>query len=366
MTRDTTTYFPPQAAWDRRTPEQAGFDAQKLQAAIDQAKAIETLWSHDLERPLDDEMMHEPPPYNEKIGPLQPRGGQSGVIIKDGYLIAEWGTPERVDMTFSATKSYLSLCLGLAYDQGLIPNLHAPVRKLVDDGGFEPPNDKITWHMLFQQTSEWSGELWGKPDWIDHHRFTEFKGTKRTMKAPGSHWEYNDVRVNRASLALLRVLQQPLPDILNTHIMTPIGCSDSWQWHGYRNSYVTINGQRMQSVSGGGHWGGGLFINTYDHARVGYLLLRNGNWNGQQLISQRYLELALTPCLVNPNYGYMFWLNGPQERAPSAPSNSFFMSGAGANIVWIDPEHDLVTVLRWVQRDQVDSVYAKILQALVA
>lgn len=147
--------------------------------------------------------------------------------------------------------------------------------------------------------------------------------------------------------------------------MPPIGCSDRWQWHGYRNFYVTINGQRMQSVSGGGHWGVGLFINPYDHARVGYLLLRKGNWNGCQLVSERYLEQALTPCPVNPNYGYMFWLNGPRERARSVPSSSFFMSGAGANIVWIDPEHDQVTGLRWVQREQVDSVYAKILQALV-
>jgi CubicO group peptidase (beta-lactamase class C family) len=107
-------------------------------------------------------------------------------------------------------------------------------------------------------------------------------------------------------------------------------------------------------------------IHSYDHARVGYLLLRNGNWNGRQLISRAYLEKALTPCPLNPNYGYMFWLNGPQDRAPSAPSTSFFLHGAGANIVWIDPEHDLVTVLRWVQREQVDTVYAKILQALMA
>jgi CubicO group peptidase (beta-lactamase class C family) len=87
--------------------------------------------------------------------------------------------------------------------------------------------------------------------------------------------------------------------------------------------------------------------------------------NGRQLISRTYLEKALTPCPLNPNYGYMFWLNGPQDRAPSAPNTSF-MHGAGANIVWIDPEHDLVTVLRWVQREQVDTIYAEILQALTA
>jgi CubicO group peptidase (beta-lactamase class C family) len=361
--QDTALYFPPKDAWEQVSPEQAGFDPDRLQAAIEHAQSVETLWPHDLNRPVDD--IDEPPPYNEKIGPLKPRGTQSGVIVKDGYLVAEWGEPDRVDMTFSATKSYLSLCLGLAHDQGLIPNLQAPVRELVDDGGFEPPhNHHITWHMLFQQTSEWSGELWDKPDWLDHHRHTEFKGTKRTMKAPGAHWEYNDVRVNRASLALLRVFRQPLPEILDTHLMTPTGCSDTWEWHGYRNSQVTIDGCEMQSVSGGGHWGGGLFINSYDHARVGYLLLRQGEWKGRKLISKRYLDQALTPCPLNPNYGYMFWLNGPQDRAPSAPSTSFFMSGAGSNMVWVDPEHHLVVVLRWIQRERVDAAYAKILQAL--
>jgi CubicO group peptidase (beta-lactamase class C family) len=207
----TTVYYPPKATWDQMAPEQAGFDPERLMAAIEHAKRCETSWTRDLQRPVDD--LDEPPPYNEKIGPLTPRGTQSGVIIKDGYLVAEWGEPERVDMTFSATKSYLALCLGLAYDQGLIPDLHAPVRDLVDDAGFDPPhNDGITWHMLFQQTSEWAGELWGKPDWLDHHRFSDLKGTKRELKRPGEHWEYNDVRVNRASLSLLRVLQQPLPD----------------------------------------------------------------------------------------------------------------------------------------------------------
>jgi CubicO group peptidase (beta-lactamase class C family) len=358
-------YFPKaHPDWERVSPQQAGFDPDKLQAAVDKAHEIDSPWSRDLERPLDD-MMHEPPPYNEKIGPLKARGDHSGLILRGGRIAAEWGTPDRVDMTFSATKSYLALCLGLAWDRGLIPDFDAPVRELVDDGGFEPPhNDAITWRMLFQQTSEWSGELWGKPDWLDHNRFSDQKGTKREMNAPGTHWEYNDVRVNRASLALLRVWKRPLPEVLKEYIMDPIGASDSWEWHGYRNSYVTIDGREMQSVSGGGHWGGGMFINAFDHARIGQLLLRRGEWNGQRLISEAFLDEALAPCPKNPNYGFMFWLNGPQEQGPSAPANSFFLRGAGSHVVWIDPEHDLVTVLRWIDKERADAVYSRVLAAL--
>lgn len=360
-----TLYIPPAGAdWDRATPQDAGFDAGKLTEAVDYARSVETLWTRDLGRPVAD-MMHEPAPYNENIGPLKERGEQSGIVLRGGRIVTEWGTTDRADMTFSATKSYLAICFGLAYDRGLIPDLQAPVRELVDNGCFDSPQNRdITWHMLFQQTSEWSGELWGKPDWLDHHRHSDLKGTKREMKKSGTHWEYNDVRVNLASLALLNVWKRPLPGVLREFIMDPIGASDTWEWHGYENSWITIDGQKMQSVSGGGHWGGGLFINTFDHARVGLLMQRRGNWDGTQLLSEDFIAKALDPCPHNPNYGYMFWLNGPRERGPSAPTSSFFLAGAGFNVVWIDPDHDLVTVLRWVRKDKADGVYSRILDAL--
>ena len=88
------------------------------------------------------------------------------------------------------------------------------------------------------------------------------------------------MRVNRLALSLLRVWNNPLPVVLKEEIMDPIGASDTWVWHGYRNSYVQLNGRAVQSVSGGSHWGGGLWASTRDHARFGYLFLRNGNWNG--------------------------------------------------------------------------------------
>lgn len=360
----TEPYFPAAGDWERIDPADAGFDAAKLQEAADFAAASETLWTKDLQRSVG-EQMNEPPPYNEMIGPLQDRGGQSGLILRGGRIAAEWGTPERVDMTFSVTKSCVSTCAGIAWDRGLIPDLHAPVRALVDDGGFDSEqNAPITWHQLLQQTSEWQGTLWDKPDWIDHHRHSDLKGTKREMHAPGTHWEYNDVRVNRASLAILRVLRQPLPEVFKDAVMDPIGASADWRWHGYRNSYVEIDGKQMQSVSGGGHWGGGMFISAFDMARFGYLYQRRGEWNGQRLISEDWIDRATEPCPLNAKYGYMFWLNGTQENAPSAPATSYFMRGAGSNVVWIDPALDLVAVLRWIQKPKIDGFCKRVIAAL--
>ena len=153
-------------------------------------------------------------------------------------IVAEWGDTAQVDLTFSVAKSYLSILAGLAFDRGLIRDAHEAVCRTPnvdwgDDGGFAPPhNDKITWHHLLQQTSEWEGELWGKPDLIDRHRSVGGgrnaagkKGTHRELQAPGTFWEYNDVRVNRLALALLRVWRRPLPEVFRELVMDPIGAS---------------------------------------------------------------------------------------------------------------------------------------------
>ena len=71
--------------------------------------------------------------------------------------------------------------------------------------------------------------------------------------------------------------------------------SDSWRWYGYENSWVNLDGLMVQSVSGGGHNGGGVFINSEDHARFGLLYLNNGIWNGKRIISKDWIKKSITP-----------------------------------------------------------------------
>jgi len=364
-------YFPgADPGWERVAPGSAGFDERSLSAAVAEIGKAETSWATDV-RVSSMQQMAEPAPYNEIIGPTRERGGPNGLILRGGRIVAEWGDTSRVDMTFSASKSYLALCAGLAFDKGLLPDFSRPVREQVDDGNFDPPhNSRITWEHLMQQTSEWEGSLWGKPESIDRGRDVyrsgpqTQKGTQRELREPGTFYEYNDVRVNVASLALLRVWKRPLPDVLREFLMDPIGASDTWEWHGYRNSEVVIDGKTMRSVSGGGHWGGGLFINSRDHARVGYLLLRKGAWNGKRLLSEQFLDLALTPSRPNPDYGYMIWLNQSRSLVPAASAGSFFFRGAGSNIVWVEPEQDLVAVFRWIRKEYLNDACRSILAAI--
>jgi CubicO group peptidase (beta-lactamase class C family) len=172
-------------------------------------------------------------------------------------------------------------------------------------------------------------------------------GRDRTLNAPGSFWEYNDVRVNRTALALLRVWKRPLPDVLKERIMNPIGAS-TWEWHGYRNSTVDVDGRKIESVSGGGHWGGGVWASTRDHARFGLLALNHGRWGDRQLVSERWFAMATTPTDIKPVYGYFWWLNTDSKQFPSAGPRSFFALGNGGNTIWMDPEHDMVVVTRWL------------------
>ena len=194
----------------------------------DYAVSHETPWPRDLRAHLEAGFF-EPPPHNELLGPIRPRGGPNGLILRGSSPVAHWGDTRQVDFTFSVAKSYLGLLAGIAVADGLIAELDEPVGRTVDDGGFDGPhNGAVTWRHLLQQTSEWEGTLFGKSDIVDRNRSlaVEGKGRKgdaRPLRTPGTFWEYNDVRVNRLALALLRRFRRPLPEVFAERIMRPIG-----------------------------------------------------------------------------------------------------------------------------------------------
>lgn len=347
-------YWPPRAGeWQTVAPADAGCDAERLQAAVAFARE-----HFDADGGFDPSRE----PYGETVGPVKPPSGMNGLVLVGGRIVAEWGDTREVDMTFSITKTYLSTVAGLAVDDGRITSVDDPVRRYVPDGSYDTAHNRpITWHQLLNQTSGWEGTLWGKPDWADRYR-----SSRRPSEAPGEHWRYNDVRVNQLALSLLHVFREPLPRVLRERIMDPIGCSPTWRWHGYENSWVTIDGLRMQSVSGGGHWGGGMWISSRDHARFGLLMLRGGRWRDRQLISPAWLERARTPTPQQRTYGYMNWfLNADAEHKQfaSAPVGDVFFLGAGTNMVWLCPSRDMVVVVRWLARRHVDGFCARVLAA---
>lgn len=359
-------------------------NAAKLKEAIDFAVASEAKAPRDLELAHYQSFGREP--FGEAVGAFKTRGAMTGIILRNGYLVAEWGEPQRVDMTFSVTKSFVSTVVGLAFDRKMIKSLqdraadysapvaiYSPAQKYDDAAMFgkakflelfdTEPNRKITWDSLLRQTSDWEGTLWGKPDWADRPDRDANNWLNRQRNAPGAVYEYNDVRVNALALAALNVWRKPLPQVLKENVMDEIGASNTWRWLGYENSWVVMDGNIVQSVSGGGHWGGGMFISARDLARFGLLSLNRGRWNKKQILSEEFFKQAITPTPAQPTYGFMnYFLNTDKKLYPNAPLSAFAHVGNGTNIVYVDPENDLVVVLRWIENGKIDE-FIKLLNA---
>ena len=216
---------------------------------------------------------------------------------------------DRADMTFSVAKTYLAFLAGVAQQQGLLPDPDEPVVARLPGIGFDTAHNRtITWTHLLTQVSEWEGNCLGLEDTVDRYRqvahdpkpVTGVKGSARPLQPPGTYWEYNDVRINQLSLALLHLFGRALPQVFREHLLDPLGCSQDIEWVGYDTSWVDLPprdgrpAQRVQSVPGGSHWGGGVAISARDQARLGQLMLDRGavqqGTGTQQLIPEAWID----------------------------------------------------------------------------
>ncbi len=336
-------YYPPAGQWSHKAPAEVGMDASKLRDAIEFMKA------HETRRPTRDFSAQENI-FGKLLASMPTRrGATNGVVIRQGYIVAEFGETMRPDPVYSVAKSMLSTVAGIALDRGLILDLDEPVARLVKDGGYDSPHNRlVTWRNHLQQESEWEGEVWGKKsDFVGAEAFGAAEKKPRAIRAPGAVYEYNDVRINRFALSLLRLFGKPLPDVFSDEVMNPIGASTTWKWVPYVNSYVDVDGMRVASVSGGTRWGGGIWMSSHDMARFGLLWLRGGKWGNRQILSPAYVKMAVTASAHGPDYGFLWWLNTRQGLWPGSSAAAFSARGNGGNIIFVDPSHDVVVVMRW-------------------
>lgn len=351
-------YFPPPGQWQKKAPAEVGMDGAKLQQAVEYAQSRGSSWDFEKDQVRT---------FGVPLGPLpKQRAATNGIILRHGYIVAQFGDTKAADPVYSVAKSFLSTVASLALERGLIKDLNDPVFKYVNDGGYDSEhNRKITWKNHLQQESEWEGTLWGKnANFVGTEQFGAGERKPRAIEEPGSFYEYNDVRINRLSLSLLRLFGTGLPEVLKAEIMDPIGASQDWHWHAYNNSMVEIGGRQIGSVSGGTRWGGGLWINSEDLARFGLLILNHGRWRDRQLVSAQWLKDAVKPSAHGPDYGYLWWLNTRKQQWPSGPATSFAAIGNGSNTIWIDPDHDIVFVWHWHQGQAMDGMIQRIVAAV--
>ena len=361
-------YFPERLDWQKKKPEEVGMDSALIAEAVKIAIAAE---AQDAERRVASFRRNSfgKEPFNTIIGPLGSRRRRRPDHPQWLHR-RRMGRSGAGDMTDSVTKTFLTTIVGLAFQKGLIKDvndyardymppdidLFAPSTTARSMGSPAAADQRLAGHAVGQAGL-------GRPP----GRREAGEWANRQLWEPGTHFKYNDVRVNVLALAALQVWREPLPDVLREEVMEPIGASSTWRWYGYDNSWVEIDGKKVQSVSGGGHWGGGMFINVYDMARFGYLFLRNGKWKDREIVSprmdpdgaharERQCHLRLRELVSE---------HRPQA-APGRAGDGGALHGNGANIIYIDWENDIVAVFRWIAGDGTNSSVAKIIASLKA
>jgi CubicO group peptidase (beta-lactamase class C family) len=340
----------PSKIWDVVPAEEVGMDSVKLDAALAMVMSADSGWDFGRDQRR---------VFGKPLGEVATSRAQANaVVIKNGYLVGQVGDVTAVDPVYSVAKSFLSTLVGLAVKDELIFSVDQRVGETIKDGGYESKqNALVTWRQHLYQTSEWQGNMYGKEsDFIGKEEFGASEREPRELGKPGSFYEYNDVRVNRLSLSLMRTFQKPLPEILAKRIMVPINATSDWKWLPYANS--------GDSVSGGSRWGGGLWMSSLDLARFGLMIMRNGRWGKKQLLPESWMNEATTASAQKKDYGLLWWLNPNGEIAPQGNKTAFAAIGNGGNIVYLDPANDLVIVLRWHSKVASPKVIAAVMAAL--
>jgi CubicO group peptidase (beta-lactamase class C family) len=392
-----------------------GVDPPALAAAVALAEGAEP----DLPRTMGDWLARTlaDEPWPRIMGPVVDRGAPSGVVVVGGREVARWGDPDRRDMAFSIAKSVLATVAGTAFDDGLLPDLdepavrRAPIDALGGDvrtGALDPVDwtgvapvapvadadprpafdpgvaRTITWRQLLQQTSDWRGTLYGVPWWADPQGR---QAPDEPVHAPGARFAYNDVRTNLCSLALTHLTGRSNAVTLAERVLGPLGVPDGWTWHGLDAMRTAVRGDAAPETrgtvvtTGGSHWGGGLRLSARDLARYGRLHLDGGVHGDGRLLSAAWCAELVRPTAAKPAYGLMWWRNPeagvPAEGPGAAPRGAlaeddafhpgagirgFAAHGTGGQVVWCDPDRDLVAVVRWT--DDVVPILAAITAAV--
>ena len=262
------------------------------------------------------------------------------VIVAGGRILDEWGEVERKFMTHSVRKSFLSALYGIYVDKGII-NPDLTMEEMgIDD---EPPlSEEERTATLRDCLKARSG--------IYHPALYESAGMKalkppRYSEHPGTHWYYNNWDFNAAGSIFEKYTGKKIFNALKEDIANPIRMEHFEPEDGW---YVTGE----ESI----HPAYPFRITARDMARFGLLMLRKGNWNGEQVIPEDWIEestgyhsdATLYAC---DGYGYMWWVARNHNKFPhlpgaNIPEGSFSARGAGGHYILVIPEYDLVIVHR--------------------
>lgn len=261
------------------------------------------------------------------IGRLMEKAKANGVLIRNGRLIAEWAVGGPTDQQFEAqsiTKSFVSLMLGLALDDKLVPSLDTKVKDIFPAFEAGSHSKEITFRHLATMTSG-----------IKPSRY-QLDFPEET--APGERLNYHADQPANLARALTYLYERPLYDVLKERILDPTGAKASWPYDKAPWSPVESRAHGNVPVNCGFAF---LHISAGDLARVGHLYLNKGKWKNRQLISEAYLAESWKPISQRDprkshqtdRYGLYWWQLTP---------GIWYMSGTWGQFCLVWPEQGIV------------------------
>lgn len=271
---------------------------------------------------------------------VEGRQSWSFLVMRRDTLLAEWyfagKAGDRVETTFSASKSVLSMAVGLAVDRGLIAGVQDPVTDYLPELLDRDPRFKeITLHHLLTMSSGIRFSR-GKMPWGDEARsyydpdLRAVALAREVEEPPGERFEYNFYNPLLVGLALERAAGMSVSDLIQEGLWSRIGAerSASWSLDSKRHGF-----EKMES---------GFNAAPRDLLRLGRLMLHGGQWQGDQLLSEEWVRLSTAADSVsdpNVEYAYMWWVHPVEGR-----SHSYFAAGRFGQYVWVVPDLELVMV----------------------
>jgi CubicO group peptidase (beta-lactamase class C family) len=256
--------------------------------------------------------------------------GGSGCIIRHGYLVKEWGDPRKPADIKSATKASVgATVLGLAVDAGLVGLDDLAVKHYPNIGAERPdnPRDRLAEVTIRQLATMTAGFDDGRPPMLVYR--------------PGTDGLYSNDGANMLAELLTLRFNEDLAVVFKRRVMDPIGVPPGeWTWR--ENSYrpKTINGLKSREFASG------LTITHGALARIGYLHLRNGEWNGRRILSRDFIRTATRPTDLPafvPYYAFLWGSNG-RGTFPDMPDDAYWALGLGDSFVVVCPSLDIVAV----------------------
>jgi CubicO group peptidase (beta-lactamase class C family) len=279
-------------------------------------------------------------------------GIDSLLIARNGYLVTEeyfhgWG-PDDLHTLQSDSKSVTSLLLGIALGQGKISSVdqevlpffpeYRKIRNVDDRKSAMTLQDLLTMRTGF----DWSEDPYeGSPlfqlnncqcDWL------KFVLDWPMRETPGTRFEYNSGGVILLAGVIRNAAGINTDTFAQRYLFDPLGITQVRWYYGEPDNLP--------------HTGGGLNLRPRDMAKIGYLMLRGGRWESQQVVSADWVRASTARSVTRPrtfagrsvDYGYLWWLLSMNGDAGPDYDDIYAASGAQGQWIFVIPKYDMVVV----------------------